>query len=498
MSDQLDVNIIGSGPNGLAAAVTLARAGLSVRVYEQAERQGGGTRTAELTLPGFRHDICSAVHPQALASPFFRAFELEKRMSFVVPEASYAHPLDGGRAGVAWRDLERTAGGLGVDGAAWRRLFAPLVRGVEAITEFSASPLVRWPTHPFVDARFGLRVLEQGSRLWGARFRAEVAPALLTGVAAHATAPLPSLASAAAGLVLAVHGHARGWGIPVGGSQSIADALAADLRAHGGEIVTGYEVTALRELPPARATLFDTSPRAMLRLVAGAGPGGAGTAGSVGRFPAAYRARLERYRYGPGVAKVDFAVSEPIPWANPDVAAAAAVHLGGNRGELARAEREVARGRHAAHPFTLVSQPSLFDATRAPAGQHVVWAYAHVPNGSRLDATETITRQIERYAPGFRDTILASASMSAVQLAEHNPNDVGGEISGGAISLTQLVRRPVASSEPWRTPIDGVYLCSASTVPGPSVHGMNGWFAARSALLHTFGIQRMPALGLAD
>ncbi|WP_308467809.1 phytoene desaturase family protein [Rathayibacter soli] len=494
MSDEVDVNIIGSGPNGLAAAVTLARAGLSVRVYERADAFGGGARTAELTLPGFRHDICSAVHPQALASPFFRAFELEKRVSFVVPDASYAHPLDGGRAGVAWRDLDRAAAGLGVDGGAWQRLLTPLVREVDAITDFAGSSLLRWPRHPFVDARFGLRALEQGSRLWGARFRGEVAPALLTGVAAHASASLPSLAAAGAGLVLAMHGHARGWGIPLGGSQSIADALAADLRARGGEIVTGFAVKALRDLPPARATLFDTSPRALLRIVEAAGVRGAVSA----EVPVAYRQRLERFHYGSGVAKVDFAVSDPIPWANPDVAAAAAVHLGGRREEIARAEREVARGRHAAHPFTLVSQPTLFDPTRAPARRHVVWAYAHVPHGSTLDATETITRQIERYAPGFRDTILASAAMSAAQLAEHNPNNVGGEISGGAVSLTQLLRRPVVSNDPWRTPIDGVYLCSASSVPGPSVHGMNGWFAARSALAHTFGIRRMPPLGLGD
>lgn len=469
----LDVTVVGSGPNGLAAAVTAARAGLGVRVVEAAPTLGGGLRTSELTLPGFRHDVCSAVHPAAMASPFFQEFGLTDRIDWIVPEVSYAHPLDGGRAGVAWRDLNRTVDSLGRDGSAWRSLLAPLVKSLDGVVDFTGSQLLRVPRDAVAAIRYGLRVLEQGSGLWNARFREEAAPAMLTGVAAHAAGRHPSLATAGAGLLLAMHAHGHGWGFPAGGAQAIADALVADLRAHGGTVQTGVRVESLAQLEPSRVVLLDTAPGLLLGE----------------DIPAGYRRALSRYRYGPGVAKVDFALSGPVPWLNPDVALAPTVHLGGTRAETASAENAVLRGSVPEHPYVLVTQPSILDGSRAPAGKHVLWAYIHVPAGSTLDATELVTAQLERYAPGFRDLILASAHSSARELAEYNPNYIGGDIYSGALTLGQLVKRPVVSTRPWRTPIKGVYLCSSATPPGPAVHGMNGWLAAKLALQDRFGIR---------
>jgi phytoene dehydrogenase-like protein len=471
-----DVTVVGSGPNGLAAAVTAARAGLSVRVLEAADDIGGGVRTAELTLPGYRHDICSAVHPVALASPFFRALGLDGSIEWIIPEISYAHPLSDGGAAIVWRDLDRTVAGLGRDGPNWRRLVEPLVRRIDGVVDFTGSQLLRMPMDPIAAAMFGLRSLEQGGPLWNLRFRDEPARALLTGVMAHAAGRMPSLSSAGAGLLLAAHAHARGWGYPAGGSQAIADALAAELRAHGGEIETGVIVRSLAELEPSRVILLDTSPE-LLRT---------------GLLPPRYTRALDRYRYGPGVAKVDFALSGPVPWQNSQLALAPTMHLGGTRAEIVAAENEVALGGMPRHPYVLISQPSVLDATRAPAGHQVLWAYTHVPSGSTLDATELITSTVQRWAPGFRDVVLASSSLSAAQLGEHNPNYVGGDIYSGAMTLRQLVKRPVLSTRPWRTPIPGVYLCSSATPPGPAVHGMNGWFAARLALRERFGIELPP------
>ncbi|MCU1571087.1 MAG: dehydrogenase [Naasia sp.] len=477
----VDAVIVGAGPNGLAAAVTLARAGLTVQVYERAATIGGGARSGEATLPGFLHDGCSAVHPMAFASPFFTRFALRDRVGFVTPDISFAHPLDGGRAGIAYRDLDRTAEGLGADGAAWKQLLAPLVRRARAVAEFTGDTLVRIPRHPVTMARFGLRTFEQGLPTWNARWREDLAPALLTGVMAHGVQPLPSLGAAAAGLALAVQGHAQGWPIPLGGSQRIVDALAADLLAHGGRIETGVAIGSIDELPQARAVLFDTSARALARIAAS-------------RLPEDYRRKLNRLRYGNAVAKADFALSGPVPWANPEVARAGTVHLGGSREEVAYAEREVAAGRHAARPYVLVSQPSEFDATRAPEGQGALWAYTHVPRRSTSDQTETIIRQIERFAPGFRDVILASSHRTAVQVEAYDPNYVGGDIASGSGHFSQLVARPTLSPTPWRTAGKGIYLCSASAAPGPGVHGMAGWHAALTALSTEFGIKESPAL----
>jgi phytoene dehydrogenase-like protein len=475
----VDVTVVGSGPNGLAAAVTAARAGLSVRVLEAANTLGGGVRTSELTLPGFRHDVCSAVHPAAMASPFFRAFGLTDRIEWIVPEVSYAHPLDNGRAGIAWRDLDRTADALGRDGRAWRRLFGPLLKRLPQIVDFTGSTLVRIPPHPLATLLYGLRTLEQGSPLWNARFRDDAAPAMLTGVAAHAAGRQPSLATAGAGLLLAMHAHGGGWGFPVGGSQAIADVMVADLVAHGGTVETGVMVESLADLEPSRVTLLDTSTRLLLDA----------------DLPARYRRALNRFRYGSGVAKVDFALSGPVPWTNPDVRLAPTVHLGGTRAEIAAGENSVSRGRMPSHPYALVTQPTVLDPSRAPTGQHVLWAYIHVPRGSKADATELITAQVERFAPGFRDLILATASSSAAELADYNPNYVGGDIYSGELNLRQLVKRPVVSPQPWRTPLDGVYLCSSATVPGPAVHGMNGWYAATLALREKFGMSTPISLG---
>jgi len=475
--------VVGSGPNGLAAAVLLARAGVPTTLYERASTIGGGARTVELTLPGFLHDMGSAVHPLAVASGFFRRFELHKRIELVTPEISYGHPLDGRPAALAYRDLDRTVEHLGADGGAWGSLFRPLVERAQQVAQFTLSPLLRVPSHPVATALFGLRALEQGSPAWNLRWRDDAAPALLAGSAAHTVRPMPSLVTSGAGLALATAGHAGGWPIPVGGSQAIIDALAADFLAHGGTIETDAEIASLTELRRADAVLLDLAPRDVVRLAADELPGN-------------YRHRLLAYRHGDGVAKVDFALSGPVPWSDPELRRTPTLHLGGTRERIAAAEAAVARGEHSDDPFVLVSQPSVLDETRAPAGQHVLWTYTHVPHGSTVDQEEAIIRQIERWAPGFRDIILASASATAMQLQQQNPNYVGGDIATGAATMRQLIARPTLSLEPWRTPVPGLYLCSSATPPGPGVHGLTGAYAARSALRHEFGVTSLPALGL--
>ncbi|MGA7206288.1 MAG: NAD(P)/FAD-dependent oxidoreductase [Specibacter sp.] len=473
-----DVAVIGAGPNGLAAAVTMARAGLSVTVHEAASSVGGGTRTAELTLPGFRHDVCSAVHPMAVASPFFRAFGLDRRIELLVPEISYGHPLDGGRAGIAYRDLDRTVDALGVDGAAWRSLMEPLLRRLDGVIDFTQHNLVRVPRDPLAVLRYGLRTLEQGTPAWNLRFREQAAPAMLAGVSAHAIGKLPGLASSGAGLLLGALAHAGGWPVPKGGSQAIADAMAADLLAHGGTIELDSPVTSIAELRAstgAAAVICDVTPRALLRL-----------AGK--ELPQRYIRQLESFKYGPGVCKVDFALSGRVPWTNAALRGAPTLHLGGPRQAIARAENAVLSGKHPHDPYVLVAQPGVIDPSRAPAGTHTFWAYTHVPSGSTQDMKETIIAQVERFAPGFRELILATHTSTAQDVGAYNPNYIDGDISSGAVTITQLLKRPVVGREPWKTPVPGLYLGSASTPPGPAVHGMGGWFAAKSALRRTFGL----------
>lgn len=476
-----DVAVVGSGPNGLAAAVVMARAGLDVHVYEAAETIGGGARTAELIEPGHFHDICSAVHPMAIASPFFRSFELERRVELRLPEVQYGTPLDGGRAAIAFRSLDETTAGLGADGPAYRRLMAPLLQRLDGVLDVTTNALLRVPRDPVAAALLGLATLEQGSPWWNRRFVGDQAPALLTGVAAHAVGPLPSVTPAGAGLMLALLAHAVGWPIPVGGSASIAAALAADLVAHGGTIHTGERVDHLASLP-GRVKLLDVAPPGFLRM-----------AGQ--EVPERYRRALESYRFGNAACKVDFILSGPVPWATAELARAGTVHVGGTRAAMAEAENLVAAGRHPGEPYVLVSQPTVVDPGRAPEGRHVLWSYCHVPAGSSVDMAEAVTARIERFAPGFRDVVLASRTTTAAAMAAHNENYVGGDFSAGLMDVRGLLRRPVLSTVPWRTPLPGVYLCSSSTPPGPGVTGMPGYHAAKHALKDIFGL-RVPGLGL--
>jgi phytoene dehydrogenase-like protein len=476
----VDAVVVGAGPNGLAAAVVLAAAGLQVEVIEAAPTIGGGARTGELTLPGFRHDVCSAVHPMGLASPFFRAFGLERRgVRMLQPQVAYAQPLDGGRAGLAWRDLDRTAEGLGPDGAAWRDLLGPLAARWQGLVDVLLSDFRSVPRDLTTTALLARRVLEQGGPAWNHRFRGEVAPALLTGVSAHAIAPPRALAPAGAGLLLGALAHAVGWPIPRGGSQSIVDALADVVTAHGGTVRTGVPVRSLAELPRARAVLLDITPRGLLELARGS-------------LPSTYAAWLRRFRYGSAVCKVDFALSAPVPWAAAGCELAGTLHLGGDRAEMAATEADVAAGRHPDRPFVLASQPGVVDASRAPSGSHTLWTYAHVPAGSTRDLGEAVTAQVERFAPGFRDVVLHRSVMTAAQEADHNANYVRGDIASGAPTPWQMVMRPVPRWDPYRTPLEGTYLCSASTPPGPAVHGMAGLHAARRALRQVFGDRRDP------
>ncbi|WP_461023882.1 phytoene desaturase family protein [Thalassiella azotivora] len=480
MSDSVDAVVVGAGPNGLAAALVLAGAGLEVEVHERASTIGGGARTAECTLPGYRHDVCSAVHPMGLASPFFRAFDLAAHgVEMLVPEVQYAQPLDGGRAGLAYRDVERTAEGLGRDGPAWRSLLGPLAEHWRGLVDAVLGDYRSVPRDLPTFVRFGLGVLEQGSPAWNARFAGDVAPALLTGVGTHAIAPPRGLGPAGAALMLGAAGHALGWPIPRGGSQSIVDAMAAELVRRGGRVVTHSEVTTLEELPRARAVLCDVAPPGLVRI-----------AGE--HLPAWYTRWLGTFRYGGATCKVDYALSGPVPWEAPGVDLAGTLHLGGTREEMVAAEAQVAAGRHSDRPFVIASQPGVVDPSRAPEGHHTLWAYGHVPPGSTRDIGEEVTDQVERFAPGFRDLVLHRTVTTAAETERHNPNYVHGDIAAGAMTPWQVAMRPLPTWDPYATPVPGLYLCSSSTPPGPAVHGMCGVHAARRALRQRFGIDRDP------
>ena len=465
-----DAVVVGSGPNGLAAAIVLAAAGIRTVVREAQPAAGGGLRSEELTLPGFVHDVCSAVHPLALSSPFFRSLPLAAAgLEWVQPPAALSHPLDDGTAAVLEPSLDATATRLGAGGPGWRALHEPFVRAWETFAGDVLAPPIRMPRHPVLMAQFGLKALRSATGIAGTALTGTPARALFAGNAAHSFLPLDAAGTAAFGLLLGVAGHAVGWPIARGGSQRFADALIAHFRSLGGELVTGAPVERIEELDGARAILLDLTPRQVVRI-----------AGH--RLPNRYRRALERYRYGAAAFKVDWALDAPVPWRAPECARAATVHLGGTLEEVVASEAAHARGQVHERPFVLFVQPTLFDPSRAPAGKHIAWGYCHVPNGWTGDATELIERQVERFAPGFRDRILARSVIAPAQLEQRNANLVGGDISGGMMDLRQVFARPVARRTPYATPLKGIYLCSASTPPGGGVHGMGGFHAARAAL----------------
>jgi phytoene dehydrogenase-like protein len=465
----IDAIIVGSGPNGLAAAITLARQGWQVLVLEARDTIGGGMRTSEVTLPGFQHDICSAIHPLGMGSPFFRDLPLDEYgLRWIQPDLPLAHPFDDGSAVAVHQSLECTAEGLGHDGGRYKRLFGSLVKGWDQLAHEFLGPL-RPPRYPLTMANFGLRAIWPAKTVARLAFGTEKARGLFCGLAAHAMMPLEWPATAAFGLMLGTLAHAVGWPLPQGGTQRLAEAMAAYLADLGGEIVTGRRVASLAELPPARAILLDVTPREALKI-----------AGD--QLPVGYRRRLERYRYGPGVFKIDWALDGPIPWTAEACRRAGTVHLGSTLAEITHSEKLVWQGKLSERPYTLVTQQSLFDGTRAPAGKHTGWAYCHVPNGSTVDRTEAIESQIERFAPGFRDRILARHTMTAHDYEEYNPNYAGGDINGGVQDLRQLFTRPVPRLNPYSTPLPNLFFCSSATPPGGGVHGMCGYHAARSVL----------------
>ncbi|MBO6793466.1 MAG: NAD(P)/FAD-dependent oxidoreductase [Balneolaceae bacterium] len=471
-----DAVIVGSGPNGLAAAILLAQQGLKVHVIEAEETIGGGTRTKELTESGFLHDVCSAVHPTAVASPFLSSLPLEKYgLEWIYPEASVAHPLEEGNGILGYQSLDKTLEQFGKDAKMYKRLFGDFIENWDSI-KYDLFGTLRSVENPLSMARFGWYGWLSAKDITNSLFKNPETKALFAGMAAHSILPLDKLFSASFGLVLTTTMHAVGWPIAKGGSATITKAMASYLESLDGTIETGNRITDFTEIPDAKAVLFDLTPHQITKICST-------------QLPNAYRKKLNKYKYGPGAFKIDLAVSEPIPWKNEAIGKAGTVHLGGSFEEIGYSEKQVWQGNHPEKPYVLLSQPSIFDDLRAPKGKHTVWAYCHVPNGSDRDCTEEIVSQIERYAPGFRDTIIAKHTMTAVQMNDYNENYIGGDINGGAQFFKQLIGRPVLKWDPYKIPFDGAYICSSSTPPGGGVHGMCGYHAAKSALKNEFGIE---------
>jgi phytoene dehydrogenase-like protein len=465
-----DAVVVGAGPNGLAAAITLAKEGLSVLVMEAANTIGGGARSAEVTQPGFIHDICSTIHPMGVASPFFRQLNLKQYgLDWAYPDAPLAHPFDDGPAVILERSTRATAQGLGEDEQAYFKLMDPLVKDAGKIIKDILGPFPFPPAYPLAALRFGIPALRSYQGLVESRFKGERARAMFAALAAHSFLPPGKPVGAAFGLALGFTAHAVGWPLAHGGSQKIIDAMAAHLRSLGGEIVTGTYVRSMSQLPATRDVLFDLTPRQILEI-----------AGD--RFPGSYKRRLSEYRYGPGVFKIDWALSDPIPWKAPECSRAATVHLAGKLESIVASENAIWKGEIVDEPFVLLVQPTLFDCSRAPTGKHIGWAYCHVPHGSTVDMTSRIEAQVERFAPGFRDCIISRKGMDTAAMQEHNPNYIGGDINGGVQDFRQLFTRPVARRVPYSTPDKNIFICSSSTPPGGSVHGMCGFHAAQIVL----------------
>ncbi len=472
-NEQYDAVIVGSGPNGLAAGILLAQNNLSVLIVEAADEIGGGVRSAELTLPGFTHDICAAILPLTIASPFLKTLPLEKfGLEFVQPNASVAHPLDDGTAVLLTKSVTETAANLGADAGSYEKLVTILARNFDVLAQDVLAPL-GIPLNPFFMGAFGLKGLASAQSLINQYFSENRARAMFAGNAAHSMLPLEDIPTAAFGLVLLLTAHAVGWGFPRGGAKNVSRALAEYFVSLGGEIETNRRVENVDELPTSKAVLFDLTPRQIIKI-----------AGH--RLPESYKKRLENYKYGSGVFKMDFALSDPIPWKAKECFEAATVHVGGTFEEIALSEREHNEGKISEKPFVLVAQHTLFDASRAPENKHTAWAYCHVPHGSNVNMTEAIENQIERFAPGFRDCILAKSVKTPADLERHNANNIGGDINGGAGILSQLFTRPIVKLNPYSMPTKGFYICSSSTPPGGGVHGMCGYYAAKSVLEKEF------------
>ncbi len=469
-----DAIVVGSGPNGLAAAIRLAQEGYSVKIVEAKTTIGGGTRTLELTEPGFKHDICSAIHPMAASSPFLGSLPLDKYgLEWIQPEFPLAHPMDNGPAIIQYRQLARMKEELGEDYDTYKNLFGPLAESWNDLTQDLLAPL-GIPSHPGLMTRFGIHALQSAAGLGRRKFKGNRTKALFGGLAAHSIMPLNKPVTSAIGLVLGAAAHSVGWPLPRGGSQRIADSMVEYLTSIGGEIETEFNVENFQDLPPARAVLFDLSPKQVLSI-----------AGD--RFPVSYKKQLRKYRYGAGVFKIDYILKEPVPWADPRCSRAGTVHIGGEFEEIAKSENEMSNGLHSEKPYVLVAQQSLFDNSRTPDSRHTLWAYCHVPNGSTRDMTQPIEKQVERFAPGFRDIIDIRRTMTAASFESYNANYIGGDINGGVQDLRQLFCRPASPFNPYATPADGIYFCSASTPPGGGVHGMCGYHAAELVLKREFG-----------